>query len=518
MSVDSPGSRPPRNAAPDGAPEAPPGAGPELASMGDAGLDAGRFDDAAYLEKLGYKQELNRALGLISSFGVQFSSISIGSATFTTLVVGIGFFGPASFWSYLIGGALQVFAVGLAMAQLVSAYPLSGGVYQIATRIARKPWLGWQCGWLIVIAHTVAVTAIAVSIVPFVAGWFGQSPEGAAVIPWSLGLIVLVTIVNLVGVKVAAAVNNTGVICEIVGLVVIIVALLVVDHPTRSLSVLFDSGGTSTAHGWVIPLLLGTIFPAYMISSFDATGNAAEETRDAARNAPRGTTIANLGAWLVGAALILLLFAAIPDVGALMNSTTPVSDILTVAVGPTITNIFEALAIVALIAAMCILQLTGVRVLWSQARDGQMPAASWFRKINGARIPVNATLCIAAVSVLFAFWSDLLSVLAALTALAWALAYGVVVTLGLVAVVRNQLPTHPWHYGKFSPVIFGVAVLWSLVLCVILVVSDWLQVGVGMLGALLIGGVIYMTIPKSRRGKVVGVTVGATALSDEPRA
>ena len=92
--------------------------------------------DAKYLEKFGYKQELNRALGLFSSFGVQFTAISVGSVLFTTMIVGLGFFGPASFWPFLLGGALQVFSVGLAVAQLVSAFPLSGGVYQIISRLA----------------------------------------------------------------------------------------------------------------------------------------------------------------------------------------------------------------------------------------------------------------------------------------------------------------------------------------------------------------------------------------------
>ena len=73
--------------------------------------------DAAYLEKLGYKQELKRSLGLFSAFGVQFTSIAIASGLFTTLVVGLGFFGPASFWSFVVGGALQVFTVGLAVAE-----------------------------------------------------------------------------------------------------------------------------------------------------------------------------------------------------------------------------------------------------------------------------------------------------------------------------------------------------------------------------------------------------------------
>src|SRR5712675_730057 len=101
----------------------------------DSKLDSRGLTDAQYLARLGYKQELRRALGLFSSFGVQFSSIATISALFTTLVVGLAFFGPASFWSWIIGGSLQVFAVGIAVAELVSAYPLAGGVYQINSRI-----------------------------------------------------------------------------------------------------------------------------------------------------------------------------------------------------------------------------------------------------------------------------------------------------------------------------------------------------------------------------------------------
>ena len=133
--------------------------------------------DVAYLEKLGYKQELSRASACSPRFGVQFTSIAIASAIFTTLIVGLGFFGPASFWSFLVGGALQVFTVGLAVAILVSAYPLAGGVYQITGRITGKPWLAWQTGWWLLIAHTVAVTACSVSIAPFIAGWFGVTFE-----------------------------------------------------------------------------------------------------------------------------------------------------------------------------------------------------------------------------------------------------------------------------------------------------------------------------------------------------
>ncbi|MFI7067484.1 APC family permease [Kribbella sp. NPDC050124] len=475
------------------------------ASAAEPTWDPGIDEDIELLRKLGYKQELNRALGLFSSFGVQFSSIAIASALFTTLIVGLGFFGPASFWSYAIGGAAQVFLVGLAVGELVSAYPLSGGVYQIITRITRIRWLAWQSGWWLVIAHTVATAAVAVSLVPFLANWFGFGDlSGFQTSLFALALVVFVTIVNLAGVKAAALLNNVGVVAEIVGAVLIIGALLVVKHDTQPLSILSNTGGTTTG-GWVQPLLFAMILPAYLISSFDATGNAAEETKNAAKTAPMGTFLANTLAYVVGLVFMFLAIRAIPDVDRIMTSETPMKDILDSAVGRTVTSLFEVIAIVALLATMAMLQLTGVRVVWSQARDGQLPAATWLRKVSSNRIPVNATFVCAALSIVFVFWSSALSVLAALTALAWALAYGVVVTAGLRAVVRKQLPTHPWRLGPASIPVFAGAVLWSVLLCVLLVWSDWKNVGLGMVGAIAVGWVLYLLIPASRRGKISGV-------------
>ena len=465
--------------------------------------------DTAYLEKLGYKQELSRTLGLFSAFGVQFTSIAIASGIFTTLIVGIGFFGPAAFWSFLVGGALQVFTVGLAVAMLVSAYPLAGGVYQITGRITGKPWLAWQTGWWLLIAHTVAVTACSVSIAPFIAGWFGVTFDGAAdALPWTLGLIVLATIINVAGVKFAAILNNIGVVAEVICVVGLIGVLLIVKHPTQPLSILSDSGGTATGGHWFVPFLFAMILPAYAISSFDATGNASEETKDAALKAPLASVLANVSSYVVGVVMIGLLMLAIQNVPAIMSSDLPVKDILDTAVGSTFANVFEAVAIVALFAAVVMLQLTGIRVLWSQARDGQIPAASWMRKVSKQRIPINATLTIFVISVVFAFWSSLLSVLAAMTALAWGLAYGVVVTVGLYALLKKKLPATRWHYGAVSPIIFVLAIVWSVVLCALLVYSDPIHVGLGMLAVIAAGAVIYMTIPKSRRGKSIDTQVG----------
>jgi amino acid transporter len=505
-------------------------AGEELATS-DAVLDASTLSDTEYLAKLGYKQELKRDLGLFSAFGVQFSSIAVTSSMYTTLVVGLLFFGPASFWSWVIGGTLQVFAVGLAVAELVSAYPLAGGVYQINNRILSQARsrivrrfghpVSWQSGWWIVIAHTVSMAAVAWSMVPFVANWFGiNNLSSAQSLWWALGITILASVINLVGVRAAATMNNLGVLAEIVGAVLIIVALLAVHHHTQPVSILTDTAGTVVNHQWLKPLLFAFLLPAYIISSFDSTGNAAEETHDAARKAPLGVFLANAAAWVTGIVFIYLLYTSIPSVHAVMNSAVPVKVILDSAVGQDLTTVFQAIAIVALLATCTMLQLTGARVLWSQARDGHMPFADFLGRVSRQRVPFNATVVAFGMSVIFlvaaSFSATALAVLAALASLSWALAYGLVVTTGLYGLLAGKLPHRPFNCGRFSLVVFVAAVLWSVVICTALIWQNPKQVGGGMLGAIVVGAIVYAFIPKSRRQRTAALSAEHAAAPSEP--
>jgi amino acid transporter len=491
--------------------------------LNDAALDASALSDAEYLAKLGYKQELKRDLGLFSAFGVQFSSIAVTSSTYTVLVVGLAFFGPASFWSWVIGGTLQVFAVGLAVAELVSAYPLAGGVYQINNRIlsqVRSRWVrrvgqpvSWQSGWWIVIAHTVSMAAVAWSMVPYVASWFGvNNLSSAESLWWALGITILASVINLVGVRAAATMNNIGVVAEIVGAVIVIVALLVVHHHTQPVSILTNTAGTVTNHQWFKPLLFAFLLPAYIISSFDSTGNAAEETHNAARKAPLGVFLANVAAWVTGLVFIYLLFRAIPSINAVMSSAVPVKVILDSAVGQQVTTAFQAIAIVALLATCTMLQLTGARVMWSQARDGHMPFAGFLGRVSSHRVPFNATVVAFGMTVIFliaaSFSATALAVLAALASLSWALAYGLVVTIGLYGYLTGKLPHRPFNCGRYSLVVFVVAVLWSIVICAALIWQNPSQVGGGMLGSIAVGAVVYAFIPRSRRQRTDALVPG----------
>jgi hypothetical protein len=101
-------------------------------------------------------------------------------------------------------------------------------------------------------------------------------------------------------------------------------------------------------------------------------------------------------------------------------------------------------------------------------------------------------------------WAPLLGVLAAMTALAWAAAYGVVVFFGLL--YWKRLPERPWSYGGWSPWIYGVSLVWSVVLSIALIWSDPGHMIYGFAGVIIIGIVLYLLVPASRRGHITGVT------------
>jgi amino acid transporter len=56
--------------------------------------------DSQHLASLGYRQELQRTLGLFSNFAVAFSYISVTTGIFALFFLGISSGGPAFIWSW----------------------------------------------------------------------------------------------------------------------------------------------------------------------------------------------------------------------------------------------------------------------------------------------------------------------------------------------------------------------------------------------------------------------------------
>src|SRR5215471_21821294 len=97
--------------------------------------------DSALLQKLGYRQDLQRTLGFLSNFAVAFSYISVSTGTFSLFSLGLAAGGPAFFWTWPIV-AIGQFIVALNFAELSSHFPIAGSIYQWSKRLSGHS-LGW---------------------------------------------------------------------------------------------------------------------------------------------------------------------------------------------------------------------------------------------------------------------------------------------------------------------------------------------------------------------------------------
>ncbi|MET8152917.1 amino acid permease [Actinoplanes sp. NPDC049668] len=345
--------------------------------------------DAADLRGFGYQPELRRGLGSYASFAAGFSFVSILTTVFQLFAFGFSFGGPAFFWTWPLVFAGQ-FLVALNFAELAARYPLSGCIYQWSRRLANAT-VGWFAGWVMIIAQiaTVAAAAIALQVVlPSIWSGFqlvGDDPaltstSGAtnAVVLGSI-LIALTTLVNVLGVRLMAIVNSTGVTLEIIGVVAVVVLLLV--NAERGPGVVFDTGGAGSGLAYVGPFLVSALMAAYVVVGFDSAGELSEETRDPRHTAPRTILRALAAAGIGGGLMLLAALMAAPSLTDGRLATEGLPYVLTSRLGETGGRIL--LIDVAIAVAVCTLaiQTAGSRMIFSMARDGVLPFSAALSRV-----------------------------------------------------------------------------------------------------------------------------------------
>ena len=154
------------------------------------------------------------------------------------------------------------FLVALCFAEMAGQFPLAGSVYQWSKQIAR-PVTSWMAGWIILIGAIVTVAAVAVAyqvILPQISTRSSSSaarsdvglystPDGAKnAVVLALLLVVFTTIINMIGVKVMALINNVGVLIELVGATLLVIFLAF--HIKRGPGVIMHTNGTGDGRTW----------------------------------------------------------------------------------------------------------------------------------------------------------------------------------------------------------------------------------------------------------------------------
>jgi urea carboxylase system permease len=337
--------------------------------------------DEQDLARFGYKQELKRSLGVFSSFAVAFAYISPSTGIFALFFLGLTTVGGVFIWSWPIVAIGQLF-VALGFAELSSHYPVAGSVFQWTKYLAGKSY-SWFTGWIYLFAGILTVASVCATL-PYALipafnnmGW--NLTTSTNNLRWiAIVTLVLITVMNIFGVRLVAIVNNTGVVFEILGMVVFafIVALF---HHHQSAGVIFHTGGTSLTTG---TFLVAMFMSLYVIYGFDTASTLAEETKNPRREAPRAVIASVIGAFVVGAVFLYAMLLGIPDMKTAIKDGWGPAQIIDANFGNAFSTVF-LLTVTAAIFVCCLAILTAtIRLCFGMARDDTLPGSRYLRKVN----------------------------------------------------------------------------------------------------------------------------------------
>jgi urea carboxylase system permease len=423
--------------------------------------------DSDELAKFGYKQELDRSLGLFSSFAAGFSYISIMTGVFELFFFGFFSGGPGWIWTWPAVLAGQ-FLVALCFAELAGQFPLAGSVYQWSKQIAR-PFTSWFGGWILTVGSVVTLAAVAVAyqiVLPLISSRFeilgGPGDVGLVntvggarnALLLAAGLVVFTTVINMVGVKTMARINNFGVAAELVGVSLLIILLAV--HVHRGPGVVLETFGHGTGNpvGYFGALLVAGLTSAYVLYGFDTAGSLAEETHDPRRHAPPAILRALAVAGVAGFLVIVLAEMAVPNIHAPQNGTSGLPYIVKAALGGTVGNLFLIDSVIAITVCSLAVHAGGIRMIFTMGRDGKLPAASAIARVHGrSKTPLIPSIVIGAVTIGLLILNvgnqRAFFVLTSVAIIMFYIAYLCVTGPLLIARLRGKWPT-PQHGPYFS--------------------------------------------------------------------
>lgn len=518
------------------------------ASAASGTADAVSADERG-LARLGYQPELRRVLGLFDNFSVAFSYLSPMVGVYSLFVLGAGSAGPGYIW-LMIPVVVFMLLVALVFGELGSAYPISGALYQYGKRTV-GPAYGWWVGWIYGLALLVTVASVDTGMVSYFAALI-NTLSGAKIDPTDHGVILLITValivaqtvLNSVGAKAMGFVSRIGVYVETIGTFGVAIALAIAGFH-HGFGFLFTSQGAEQAAtntlgvdfggNWLGGAALVAILAhSYIFYGFESAGDIAEETKDAARQVPRAMRSALLYGGIASFVLVAGLLLATPASHAGYASAISFPGGIPVILGALpawLQDVFLLLVCIAFFSCGTAVQGAGSRLLFSYARDRQLPASGWIRRVSPRfSTPINALLIAGVVPILFTLlvnvnpaknvhilWFVYPAGINALTAL---VSFGVsgiylsflLTVLGsMIARARGWRPDGPFTLGRWAWPVSILAALYLLAMLVDIVLPtglgsprgalfnfDWITLVV-VLVLVLIGAIYFFVARPDRR-------------------
>jgi amino acid transporter len=357
--------------------------------------------------------------------------------------------------------------VCLVFGEIVSQFPISGGLYPWARRLLGKRW-AWMAGWIYAWALCCTMAGVATGVAPFLAQLFALESTPSATTVIALVLIVITTLLNLSGTRLLARVAMFGFICELAGAIVVGGYLLVFARH-QPLRVLLDTSFVTTGGSYWPAFLASSLAAMFCYYGFEACGDVAEETPDASRMIPKAM---RMTIYIGGAAaswVCLAFVLSIADVQAVISGkdADPIVTLLRAAMGEIGFRTVIIVVLVSFISCLLSLQAAASRLVFAYARDQMIFGSKYLSRMSpGKHVPATALLVMGAVPALIALsalWlQDAIATIISFAALGIYISFQMVVLAALLARIKGWRPAGPYTLGGWGSTVNVIALLYGV--------------------------------------------------------
>ncbi|TYS07409.1 branched-chain amino acid transporter BcaP [Bacillus subtilis] len=433
------------------------------------------------------EKSLKRELGAFDLTLLGIGAI-IGTGIFVLTGTGAVTAGPGLTISFVVAALACLFAA-LSYAEFASSVPVSGSVYTF-TYATLGELLAFIIGWDLILEYMLAVSAVSVGwsgyFQSFLSGLGIHLPVALTAAPGAVEgtftifnlpafvIVMAITFLLYLGIKESKRVNNIMVILKVLVVLLFIAVAAVYVKP----------------HNWqpFMPMGFGGVFSAaalvfFAFIGFDAVSSAAEETKNPAKDLPKGIIFSLLVCTILYVTVSAIMTGVIPF-AQFAGVDHPVSLVLQSAGQNWVAGIIDIGAVLGMTTVMLVMLYGQTRVMFAMSRDGLVPGS--LSKVH----PKHKTPYVA--TWFFGTMSALLGSLVPLDELAKLVNIGTLSAFVLISVavivLRKKQPNLPRAFTcPGVPVIPGLAILFCLFLILNL---GWVTI-VRFLVWLLIGLAIY---------------------------
>ena len=325
-------------------------------------------------------------------------------STVVGMVIGGGvFFKPQAVYEITGGGpglgmiawvlaGIMTITAGLTAAEVSAAIPKTGGMMVYIEEIYGKK-LGFLTGWMqSVLFFPATIAAISVMFGQQAAILLGNE---SLVIPMTVGVILLIGVLNTFGSKTSGAIQTVSTVCKLIPLVLIIVFGFIKGGGNNPIVQPLVAEGISPTG--VIGQLLVAILFAY--DGWINVGAIAGEMKNPGKDLPKaivGGLSLVMGLYVV----INLAYLWVLPASELAKYASPASAVAEVLFGSIGGKIINVGILVSVFGCINGYLLTGPRITYTLGKQKTIPVI--FGKLNKNDVPANATLLMAVLSALYA--------------------------------------------------------------------------------------------------------------------